>query len=187
MPTWQYDPALVRVFVVAPPVVLEIADGFAPGTFVTMSRDAPRWRKHVGLEGQVARTKSYRSGRVSLSLEAGSRFNAALTGLHLADDLLGLGIAGIVIRDKNVGAPNITQPTIAGVNVMPELGGGAPLGIATRAWIIGEPDLQRGSEAGAIDWLWDCDDVEILHAGLDAIDGNLRIAIPGGLPTLGGG
>lgn len=155
MPTWQYDPAQVRVFVVAPPTVLEIAEGFAPGTLVTLSRDAPRWRKHVGVDGQVGRTRGWRTGRVSFSLEVGSPFNEALSILHAADDVLSLGIAAIFVRDRN----------------------GGDLGLAVRSWIVGPPDLQKSSEAGANDWLWDADDVEIFHGGLKALDhSGLRVA-----------
>lgn len=151
MPTWQYDPALVRVLIVAPPVVLQIDDGFAPGTFVTLSRDRPQWTKHVGIDGQVARTKGYTSGRVSMSFEIGSRNNMKLSALQLADASRSMGIATIVVHDRN----------------------GLSLGFATRAWLIGPPDLARGGEAAAIDWLWDADHVEIGHGGLKPVDGSI--------------
>lgn len=156
MATYQYDPAEVRVYVVALPTVTELSD-FAPGTFVTLSRDEARWRKHVGLDDQVARTRGMRAGRISMSLEAGSRFNAVLSALHISDDLLRTGIAAIYIRDRS----------------------GLDLGFAVRAWLIGPPDLSKGAEAGQVDWLWDADIVEIFHGGLKPIDG-------GGLLVNGG-
>jgi hypothetical protein len=157
LPTWQYDAAQVRVYVVAPPVtVLEIGD-FSPGSLVTMSRDAPRWRKWVGVDGQVARTRGWRAGRVSFSLEDGSPFNALLSTLHAADDLLASGVAAIFIRDRN----------------------GLDLGLATRAWIVGPPDLHKADVAGAKDWLWDADEVEIFHGGLRSVDGDSGLRIGG--------
>lgn len=155
MPTWQYDPAQVRVYVVGGPIPpIEITGDFAPGTFVTMSRDAPRWRKHVGVDWQVARTRGPRAGRVSFSLEGGSAFNPVLSTLHALDDVLASGVAAILVRDRN----------------------GADLGLAVRAWIIGPPELSKAGEAGDKAWLWDADDVEIFHGGSVPIDGGgLRI------------
>lgn len=147
--TWQYDPAEVKVYIVALPTIIEIAGDFAPGTFIAMSRDVDRFTKHVGVDGQVGRTKGWRSGRFSFSLEEGSPLNRALSLLHLADDVLASGVAAILVRDRN----------------------GGDLGFALHAWIVRPPDLEKAIESGIKTWMWDCDDVEPFAGGLDQISG----------------
>lgn len=154
MASWQYDPALVKVHIVALPTVITVDQDFAPGTFIAMRRDVPRLTKHVGVDGQVARTKGWKSGIISFQLEEGSPLNAALSALHLADDIANSGVAAILVRDRN----------------------GGDLGFGLHCWIVGPPDLEKATESSTKTWLWDCDDVEQVAGGLRQITGASGLA-----------
>lgn len=154
MPTWSYDPKQVSLSLVFKTEAgLEVAsvalDDYAEGTFIRVSRARPMWSKRVGATGAVTRSKSNdKSGSVTFTIEQGSRLNALLTAAAAADEENNAAIAALMLKDAN-GTPD-SEDLVTGKN----------------AWLVGLPDMMKGSEAGTVEWVLDVDVLDIRHRGL---------------------
>lgn len=150
MPTWNYDPKQVSFsLVVNAAAGLEetaiAADDYAEGTFIRASRSTAMFSKRVGATGAVTRSKrNDKSGQVALTLEAGSSINAKLQSMYDADEDNSTGFAALLIKDSN----------------------GSDVVVGKNAWIVGPPEQNKGTEAGAVEWVFDVDVLQITHGGL---------------------
>lgn len=75
------DPALVALTVGG-----NLISGFAPGTFIEVSRDEMDWTMQTGADGEVARMRNRNAqGSIKVTLMQGSASNAVLSALAAAD------------------------------------------------------------------------------------------------------
>ncbi len=121
-------------------------EGYADGTFITVSRNNQMWTAQVGASGEGARSKSNdRSGTVELSLMMTSKSNDFLSARAALDELNGSGKGVLGILDEN-------GTTIVG---------------ATEAWVQQIPSMEYGKELSERTWVLETTDLEIFIGGTD--------------------
>lgn len=119
--------------------------GFAPGTFIKVSRNEDAFALAVGADGGGARTKNAnRSGRIEMTFLHTAPVNDALQALYVIDDATGAGVGPFMLKDLS-----------------------SDIGLvhAQNAWIMKLPDFERGKESGEITWIAETLDVEMFHSG----------------------
>lgn len=140
MPTRTYDPALVNVSFSGLPL-----NGLAPDTFLKVSRSEDSFMPTVGAGGEVARAQSRnRLGEVELTLMATSQANDLLSAIANADELSGLGVGTIFIKELN----------------------GSTICMSESAWIKKMPDIERGKEIATVTWVFTCANLQMFIGGL---------------------
>jgi len=107
-------------------------EGFADGTFVTVARDNPSFNSLVGSDGEGARAKSNdKSGTITCTLMQTSVTNDLLSGVALLDELVGDGVAPILVKDNS----------------------GRTIASAETAWIEKPADAEFGREISNREWV----------------------------------
>lgn len=135
----SYDPAQVLTVFSAVPLV-----GYAPGSFIKVSRNSEMFKVHVGSDGEGARSKSNdKSGTVSVTLMQSSPSNDVLSGFAAADELAGAGVGPLLIKDNS----------------------GRTVVMAQNAWVKKLPDNEFGQELGQREWVFETDDLEVFTGG----------------------
>lgn len=139
MATKDYDPLKVAVSIDG-----QIVDGFADGTFISVSRNNQTWTVASGASGETARMKSNdRSGTVELTLMQTSAFNDILSDLLIADEGAEGGKFVFSLIDGN-GAVNI---------------------IADEMWVQQPPTVEFGKELGDRVWTLETGNLTYVSAG----------------------
>lgn len=78
----------------------ETIQGFAPGTFITATRNTDLWEMVVGSDGEVTRIKSSdKSGMVTVTLQQSSPSNTTLQVVAAADAISNAGVYPLLIQD----------------------------------------------------------------------------------------
>jgi hypothetical protein len=136
-----YDPKKVIVSALGNAI-----GGFAPGTFIKVSRAEDAFMLTVGSDGIGTRTKNAnRSGTIEITLMASSPLNDVLQAAAILDDATGNGVGPMQIKDLK----SVTS-----------------LVHAANCWIKKLPDFERAKELGEITWTLESDDIEIVHGGI---------------------
>jgi len=135
----DYDPLKVAIHIAGQPV-----EGFADGTFITVTRNAQTWTNQTGAGGESARSKSNdKSGTVEITLMQTSATNDLLSGLFLADEnVSGSGKFGFTLSDEN-GTTNITS---------------------TDMWVQQPPSVEFGKELS--DRVWTLETGNLIYAAV---------------------
>lgn len=136
-----YDPT--EVFVIFNGVII---DGYAPGTFIKVSRNEDVFSFQASNSGGGARSRNpNRSGRIEITLQTGSAANAFLSAFADADEQTGQGVGEFLVQDSATAAAECK---------------------AQNAWIVKRPDWERAKETGDVTWILESDDIAIAHDGL---------------------
>lgn len=137
----QYDPKSVTISWLG----VNLSEGIAEGTFVTVSQDERDWTITSGSDGEVIRTRTNKTtGVIEVTLLQGSAANAALDSILHADKLSGAVVGGVLVKDNQSSATKAV-----GVN----------------AFLEGPPDLVRGDTPSNVVWRFLCEKVEIFNRG----------------------
>ena len=123
-------------------------DGYADGDGITITRETDVFTSTVGIDGNVARSKTNdHRATIEFRLMNTSPVNAALSAIYQADRNApgGAGIGALLITDLN----------------------GTSLYTAGNAWIKRPPDPTFGREAAERVWVLECDNL------LDFTGGNI--------------
>lgn len=119
-------------------------EGVMDGTFILIEPNAPDWKKKVGAQGNVARTRiEDESYRVTITLMGSSPSNKDLTGINKTDKATGQGQLPFLMEDLS----------------------GEDMFFATNAWIEGKPALSKGDDITPVVWIIECEKGEILIGG----------------------
>ena len=138
--TKTYDPALVNISFSGLPLT-----GLAPDTFLKVSRSEDGFMPIVGAGGEVARAQSRNHlGEVELTLMATSQANDLLSAIANADELSGLGVGALFIKELN----------------------GTTLCMSESAWVKKLPDMERGKEITTVTWVFTCAELKMFIGGL---------------------
>ena len=122
-----------------------ILTGFAPDTFLSVERNVEGFTLQKGASGEGARSKSNdKSGKVTLTLLATSQSNDFLMAIAAADELTGAGVVPLFIKEQD----------------------GTTLVASQNSWVQKLPKVERGKESGSVEWVIECDDLEIAIGGL---------------------
>lgn len=121
-----------------------IVSGFADGTFIKAVRAGDAFEKKRGADGSIERiNKHIFDFEVELVLKRTSPFNAVLSGMLADDQLTGLGILPLSIKD----------------------GSGESLFFAPQAWIKKDGDMEFSDSLGNITWKFDTGPATAFHGG----------------------
>lgn len=135
-----YDPAKMLFSFAGIPVT-----GYAPDTFIEVERDEEGFTKQVGASGEVVRSKNNNlGGKVTLTLMADSQTNDLLSAIAAADEVSGTGVGALLGEEF----------------------GGTTLFAAANAWVQKLPKVERGKEAGTVQWVFDCAQLKLFVGGL---------------------
>lgn len=142
MSTKDYDPKKVTLSLGG-----HIAEGFADGTFITVSRNNPTWTHKSGASGESARGKSNDfSGTIELSLMQTSKTNDFLSAKMVLDESnLNAGKFPVGIIDAN------GTTVITGVE----------------AWVTQPPSTEWGKEIGDRVWTIEVGELLMFVGGTD--------------------
>ena len=152
----QYDPAQVVVSYGAPAAAaaalgLNLAEGSVAGTFVEVRRVARSWKLLKGGDGESTRLRTNNfAGEVVLTLRQGARTNNVLAGLATADELSGLVVGPLTVRDF----------------------GGATLHFAPRAFLDGFPEDGFSVDEEARVWRFLCPELLVFPGGSGQVSGS---------------
>jgi hypothetical protein len=139
----QYDASQVDIVING----ILINSGFASGEFLTLKQSAPDYKKYVGADGEVTRSRTNdRSGEMEVKLAQTSSGNSFLTALSNADILSknGAGVGALLIRDKLSGACIYT---------------------AGKCWIAKPPDVTFDADTTPRTWMLEFADLTRVDAG----------------------
>lgn len=110
-----------------------LTEGLASGTFIQVTRNAPTWTQKPDGMGRVVRLYNPdRSGTCSIQIDAESRTHQALVTLANADALSRSIIGPLVITDKTT----------------------REVTLLNNAQIESVPDLQKGTQATVLSWIF---------------------------------
>ena len=138
-PPSLYNPGRVRVFWGGIPLL-----GFAPGTFLSITRDEPTWKTVRGTNGEVKRIKqSGKSGLIELTLRQSTFANRLLGVMHKVDEEASGIILPLAVADQSGGA----------------------LAYAPEAFIDKYAALSYGRDEPDIVWSFVCNDLDITYPG----------------------
>ena len=122
-----------------------LATGFGPDTFIKVERNEDSFSLIVGASGEGVRTQNRnRSGKVTVTLLAKSQTNDLWSAISAADELSGSGISSLFITEAN----------------------GTTVVSAENAWLTRPAAIERAKEAGTVEWVFECENLEILAGGL---------------------
>ena len=137
----SYDPLEVAVIVGG-----HVVQGFADGTFVSVSRANDTFTGTSGASGEYARAKSNdRSGTFTVTLLQTSTSNSVLQGFATADELSNSGTFPVLIKDNN----------------------GADIFSGEICWIQKPSDAEYGKEISEREWIIMTSELIMLHGGVD--------------------
>lgn len=117
--------------------------GFADGDAVSIEPDGELWSKQVGSDGEVLRSRQNQpGGQITFNLQHGSALNSVFDAIYKADLAVGIGTqVAIVIADLF----------------------SAYVAVSSGAWLMSIPSKSMGREPGAVEWVWDCADLDVTH------------------------
>jgi len=128
MATKDYDPYKVAITING-----QTVEGYADGTFISVSRNNQTCTVQSGASGEAARSKSNdRTGTVELTLMQTSAFNDILSGLFFADETGTLNAGKFLFS-------------------LIDLNGSTILG-ADQMWVQQPPTVEYGKELGDRVW-----------------------------------
>jgi len=109
--------------------------GVMDGTFITIEPNADTWKKKVGAQGTVGRTRIEDSSyRITITLMGSSATNEELTGAYLVDKATGAGQLPFSMNDNS----------------------GKDKFFATNAWIVALPAVSKSDDITPVVWIIDC-------------------------------
>ena len=118
--------------------------GVMDGVFITIEKSASDWKKKVGAQGNLGRTRiEDNSYRVTITLMGSSPSNKDLSGIRKVDRATGKGQLPFLMEDLS----------------------GEDMFFATNAWIEGNPPLSKGDDITPVVWIIDCEKGEGVIAG----------------------
>jgi len=118
--------------------------GVGPSTFVKCVRNEDAFKQVVGAQGDVVDVRNRnRSGVVTFTILDASPSNDALTQLALQDEINGLGVGALMIKDLN----------------------GTTLVKCANARIKKFPDVEFGADGGTNEWAIQCAELEFFVGG----------------------
>lgn len=118
--------------------------GFAADTFILAERAEDTFSTDVGAQGDVTRIRSRnKTGSVTVTLMAGSPTNDRLSAIIAEDELVGTGYGAMLMKDLN----------------------GTTLCSSAFAWLRRPANVERGSGASNVEWVIDCERLEMLVGG----------------------
>ena len=118
--------------------------GVGPGTFVKCVRNEDAFKQVVGAQGDVVDVRNRnRSGVVTFTILDASPSNDSLTQLALQDEINGLGVGALMIKDLN----------------------GTTLVKCANARIKKFPDVEFGADGGTNEWAIQCAELEFFVGG----------------------
>lgn len=124
-------------------------DGFADGTFLTISKANPIFETVVSSDGKVCRTQIENPlYTVRLSLSSVSSANEVLTAISYADKKTGRAKFPLLIKDNM----------------------GTSLFYASLAWIETTPDMSFGTDVTPRDWSFSCIGVTEVVGGNESLN-----------------
>ncbi len=141
-----YDPAEVNLWVGAWRL-----SGFAPGTFIQLARDVPRFSDDQGVDGEPIRWDNRNPfSRLTVSLSQTSTSNGVLSRLTTADQYTQAGLFPIYLEEgKPLG------------NVF-----GKPNYVSAQAWITGQAAIGYGADPIARAWEFRLLNVYFINPGV---------------------
>jgi hypothetical protein len=144
----DYDPKqVIATWVPLTPGVgvINLNEGIAEGTFISISREKRSYTKKMGSDGEGTRVRSNdRSGTVTVTIRGGSATNDKLsTVLDIAENT-GLGNLGPLAVDDFTGTSLATSP---------------------QAYIEGWPDKEYADDESDNDWTFICHNLVLFHGG----------------------
>lgn len=125
---------------------INLNEGLADGTFLTVAPENPGFSKKVGVDGEVTRSRSHdRSATATLTLMQTSDVNDRLSALYNADRdaVNGQGVGTFFVQDLL----------------------GNTIGEAAKAYIADEPDMSLEGEASTREWVIELADWRSTHGG----------------------
>lgn len=133
------DPKDVLIIVSGIPI-----SGFEDGTFVLVERTSDTFTTVSGADGIVTRVKQNdRTGSVTITLAQSSESNAVLSGLAIADELSGIGVFPVVVKDNR----------------------GTSLYFSDVCWIRKVSNAEFSKDVNSREWVIDCSNLEIFNGG----------------------
>lgn len=135
----NYDPG--RIVLVWNGIQIQ---GYGPDTFVKASRNEDNFTEQVGANGDVVHVRNRnRTGKVTFTLQDASPSNDLLSAAAIADELSGLQVGPVMIKDLN----------------------GTTLVQCANARIQKYADLEYAAAAGTNDWILMCAELEMFLGG----------------------
>lgn len=135
-----YDPTKVTLSILGNTIT-----GYAPDSFVKVSRAEDGFMLTIGADGRGARTRNAnKSGQIEITLLAASVSNDVLSALAVLDELTGQGVGPALIKDSS------SLLSVAA---------------AQNSWIKKIPDLERAKELGNVTWVIETDHIDIFNSG----------------------
>jgi len=127
-----------------------IMEGFADGTFVTISRDEDSYTKVTGADGRTSRSKSSnKAGRLTIILQQTSPSNDILSAFVAEDEVTSNAIKSILLRDS------------LGTTVVASGAG----------WVVKPADVEFSKEISNREWMLDCADLAVFVGGNPTFNG----------------
>jgi len=121
-----------------------LIQGVGPSTFVKCVRNEDAFKQVVGAQGDVVDVRNRnRSGVVTFTILDASPSNDSLTQLALQDEINGLGVGALMIKDLN----------------------GTTLVKCANARIKKFPDVEFGADGGTNEWAIQCAELEFFVGG----------------------
>lgn len=119
-----------------------IFNGFASGDAIKATRQGEHFSKQTGLQGAVTRSRKHvPGGTIELTLQQTAPENKILSD-HLATDLNTLqNLLSVQIKDMS----------------------GESVAFTEDGWIMTEPEMTVGEDAGSRTWIIDCGHLKIVH------------------------
>ena len=125
---------------------IEISDGLADGTFVSIEQNEDSFLLLVGADGEACRAKSNnKSGRVTFTLLQSSLANDLLSATHNLDVASpnGDGIAPLLVKDNS----------------------GRTIVAAEKAWVVRQPTVEFAREVSTREWIIESDALQSVFGG----------------------
>lgn len=118
--------------------------GFIDGDAVAVAKAEDEWSMVAGNDGEVTRVKrNHPEGTITLRLQSSSASNSVLDGLRSADDLTGLAMVPILIKDLF----------------------GTTLVFAEQCWCMKSPDISFARDTSPREWVYQCGDLKMTQGG----------------------
>ncbi len=135
----DYDPKKVVVTFCGVPIT-----GYANGSFIKIEPAEDGFKKHVGADGEVSRSKvNDETCNVTLTLSQTSKSNGTLSGQYQLDRKSGKGKGPLLIKD------------LLGATVL----------FAKVAWIRKQASVDFGDEINSKEWLFDTGKASFVNGG----------------------
>lgn len=119
----------------------KLAQGFAPGSYISVTRNADMWTLTTGADGVGTRVKSNNfSGRIQVTLQQTSTTNDDWNAIMTADEIADTGALPLYFKHGNF------------------------LATAVTAWVVKRPDSEFGTDLNSRVWVLESDYLTIVNA-----------------------